>query len=154
MKKLVAVLILLPSLAYGGVLSPSKNQNLATTLGLLEEISTADSNQPYFVRVFAVPEAVLECGGTVQSCPNVRLYITFSSGDLDEVPMLFQLPASKGWEFVGWSKPTEVDGVPTVGFTVRTALPSANIDAQARKAWHPRVYQIRLNPASATVKES
>ena len=154
MKNLASVLILIPSLACAGTLSPSKDQKLATTLGLLEEISTTDPDQPYFVRVFAVPEAVLECEGTVQSCPDVKLYITFSVGDLGEPPVLFQLPASKGWEFVGWSKPEEVDGVPVVGFTVRTSLPGANIDTQARKAWHPRIYQVQLSPASAMVKES
>jgi hypothetical protein len=133
---------------------PARNQNLATTLGLLEEISTADSGHPYFVRVFAVPEAVLECGGTIQSCPNVKLYITFSTGDLGDPPVLFQLPSSKGWEFMGWSRPTEVEGVATVGFTVRTALPGSNIEEQARKTWRPRVYSVQLSPASATVKES
>ena len=154
MKKFAAVMILLPSLAFAGTLSPSKNQYLATTLGLLEQLASAAPDQPYFVRVFAVPEAVLECGGTVNSCPNVKLYITVSTGDLGEPPVLFQLPASKGWEFVRWSKPVKVNGTPVVGFTVRTALPGANIETQARKSWHPRVYQVQVSPASATFKES
>lgn len=155
MKYLVALAVLLPAIAFARDLAPSKNVGLASTLGLLEEIATTDSssNQPYFVRVFAIPEAVLECGGPVASCPSVKLYITASYGDLGESPVLYQLPASKGWEFIGWSKPVTVGETQMASFRLRTTLP-ANVSPEARKAWRSREYRVLVSPSGASYTES
>ena len=155
MRHLAALAFLLPALALARDLPASKNVSLASTLGLLEELANTDpsSKQPYFVRVFAVPEAVLECGGTVTSCPNVKLYVTVSYGDLGESPVLYQLPASKGWEFVGWSQPVEVGRTRMASFKIRTTLPEANVPSEARKAWHSREYRVLVSPTSASYTE-
>lgn len=133
-------------------LPPVKDGRLATILGLSEEISpkapTAD--MPLFVRVYAAPTRIGECDGSAASCPDVRLFVSVSSGDLGETPALYELPAEKGWEFKGWDKPEASNEQAKVGFTVRTALPESNIDASARKAWHPKSCHVLVRPAAAS----
>lgn len=61
-------------------------------------------------------------------------------------PVVFQLPAAKGWEFVGWVEaPSE-----SRAFVIRTALPSANIEPEERATWKPTEYRIVVNEKSAT----
>lgn len=152
MKSFAAVLLLLPIVALAHDLAPVKQHELASVLGLLEELTTAPPapEQPYIVRIFAAPSEVGECGGTVESCPDVRLFITVSSGDLGEMPVLYQLPVSKGWEFSGWSAPTSAGHAPMAGFVLRTSLPGANIEPSARKAWRSQEYRVLVSPASAS----
>jgi len=133
-------------------LTPVPRPELATVLGLSEELARtpADAGQSYIVRVFAAPVAIGECGGPVVSCPQVRLLIAVSSGDLGERPTLFELPAQKGWEFVGWSAPAASGRKPVVEFTVRSVLPEANVSSSARAAWRSRTYRVRVTPESAS----
>lgn len=125
---------------------------MATTLGLLEELTPRGPrvDQPYVVRVFAVPNQVGECGGDVANCPDVRLYITVSNGDVGETPVLYQLPSSKSWEFVGWSKSTKAGRLASVGFRPRTSLPESNISPEARNAWRAREYRLLVSTEFAT----
>ncbi len=155
MKYLAALVFLLPAIPFAHDLPASKNVSLASTLGLLEELANTEpaSEQPYIVRIFAVPEAVLECGGPVASCPNVKLYITVSYGDLGESPVLYQLPASKGWKFIGWSQPVDAGKTRMANFKLRTTLPEANVSPEARKAWRSREYHVLVSPTGAFYTE-
>lgn len=114
MKRILAtaMLALAPLAAQCADLMPVKDARLATVLALSEEISPRPpaADQPLFVRVYAAPDTIGECGGNVASCPDVRLFIAVSSGDLGETPVLYELPAAKGWEFVGWDRPTPSTG--------------------------------------------
>jgi hypothetical protein len=133
-------------------LVPVKNAQLASVLGLLEEISPESPapEQPYIVRVFAAPVIVGECQGAVSSCPDVRIFVTVSTGDLGDAPVLYELPVAKGWEFMGRDKPATAAGRTMSGFTVQTALPDSNVDAPARNAWHPKVYHVLISPTAAS----
>ena len=155
MKYLAPLILLLPFIASGRDLAPVKSQSLATTLGFLEELTPRPPrvDQPYFVRVFAVPTEVGECDGDVSTCPDVKLYITVSNGDLGETPVLYQLPASKGWKFVGWSKPGKEGQTSLVGFKLRTTLPDSNISPEARRAWRAREYRLLVSTESASYTE-
>jgi hypothetical protein len=152
MKLLVLLTLLLPLGASPHDLARVQKPELATVLGLLEELATTppSSDQPYIVRIYAVPTGVYECGGTVASCPDVRLFVTVSSGDLGETPALYQLPAQKGWEFKGWSGQSAKGDSRMAGFTVRSTLPPANIDLEARTAWRAREYRVLVSPESAS----
>jgi hypothetical protein len=151
MKLLVILLSLFPIVASASDLVPVKKPELAAVLGLLEVLATTppDSNQPYIVRVYAAPTSVNECDGTVGSCPDVRLFVTVSNGDLGETPVLYQLPMQKGWEFKGWVSPVAKGGR-MASFTVRTTLPEANIELAARKAWRSVEYRVFVSPESAS----
>jgi len=152
MKFLVILLLLFPIVASAHDLAPVKKPELATVLGLLDELATTppSSGQPYIVRIYAAPTGVYECGGTVDSCPDVRLFVTVSNGDLGETPVLYQLPMQKGWEFKGWGSPVAIGRTNMASFTVRTTLPDANVELAARKAWHPQEYRVLVSPESAS----
>lgn len=151
MKLTVMFALLFPLVASADDLTPVDKPELATVLGLLQEIGTASaiSEQPYIVRVYAAPSGVYDCGGTVASCPDVRLFVTVAYGDLGETPVLYQLPVQKGWEFKGWSRPAAAANR-MVGFTVRTTLPEANVDPDARKAWRSQEYRVLVSPELAS----
>jgi len=151
-KKLLLPLFLSSAAAGAAGITPQKKPELATVLGLSEELASTPvpSAQPYIVRVFAAPVTVGECGSSVASCPDVRLLVTVSSGDLGGRPSLFELPRQKGWEFVAWSAPQSLGGQPAAAFTVRSALPGANVSPAARKAWRPRIYRVLVTPGSAS----
>ena len=152
MKILALLLLFFPLVASAEDLNPVEKPELATVLGLLDELATTAriSQQPYIVRVYAVPIGILECGGSVASCPDVRLFVTVSHGDLGETPTLYQLPTQKGWEFRGWSNPVTIGGTSMVTFTVRSALPETNIDRAAREGWHSEEYRVFVSPESAS----
>ena len=156
MKYLAAfALVLVATICPARDLAPSKDKQLASTLGLIEELTPSgqDGSQPYIVRIFAAPVSVSECGGPVSTCPNVDLYITVSTGDLEDPPSLYQLPPSKGWTFVKWNKPSNVGQVAMASFVLRTTLPEANVSPEARKAWHPHEYTVQVSPSSASYTE-
>lgn len=125
---------------------------LATVLGLQEELAPAvpRAEQPYFVRIFSVPVGLYECSGTVESCPDVRLFVTVSSGDLGETPALFEIPPQKGWEFVEWATPSGVGENQMASFIVRTAIPESNIDLESRRTWRPVEYVVLVSTGSAS----
>ena len=149
---LAVALAMAPLTAMCADLTPVKDGRLAAVLGLSEEISPKPgaSNLSLFVRVYAAPVLIGECDGNVVSCPDVRLFITVSSGDLGETPVLYELPAAKGWEFVGWDKPGTSNGQAKVGFTVRTMLPESNVEASARKAWRSKTCRVLASPEAAS----
>ena len=151
--KLFALLVLFfPIAAIAHDLAPVDKPELATVLGLLDELATTPpvSDQPYIVRIYAAPTSVGECGGTIATCPDVRLLITVSQGDLGETPVLYQLPMQKGWEFKGWASPFTSGHTQMASFVVRTVLPETNIDLAARKAWHSQEYRVLVSPEAAS----
>ena len=153
MKALAFLLLcMLPLAASPHELSRVRDLKLATVLGLLEQLATTPpmSDQPHIVRIYAVPDFVGECDGAVSTCPDVRLFITVSNGDLGEAPTLYQLPKQKGWEFVGWSPPTKVGKVQESSFVVRSTLPESNVDPASRAAWRPTEYHVRVSPSAAS----
>lgn len=148
----IATLALAPLASQCTDLKPLKDARLATVLALSEEITPKPlpPGQPLFVRVYAAPDVIGECGGSVASCPSVRLFIAVSTGDLGETPTLYELPAAKGWEFGGWDRPAASDSQAKVGFTIQTALPESNIDEAARKTWRSTACHVLVGPAAAT----
>lgn len=150
--KLLVLLLLFPLVAPAGELPRVRKPELASVLGFLDVLATSsgDSEQPYIVRIYAAPTSINECDGTVDSCPDVRLFVTVSNGDLGETPVLYQLPLQKGWEFKGWVR-AEADGrTRMASFVVRTTLPDANIEPAVRKAWHPQEYRVLVSPESGS----
>lgn len=149
---LIAMLAVTPLTALSADLAPTKDARLARVLGLSEEISpkARAAELPLFVRVYSVPNFIGECDGSEGSCPDVQLFITVSSGDLGETPVLYELPAAKGWKFVGWDKPAPSNGQAKVGFTVESTLPESNIEASAREAWHPKSCRVVVSPTAAS----
>jgi hypothetical protein len=152
MKLLALLFLLLAMPSAARELARVEDPELATVLGLQHELGTSSprSEQPYFVRVFSVPVGVYECGGSVESCPDVRLFVTVSFGDLGETPALFELPAKKGWQFVGWLTPSGSGDERMASFSVRTTLPETNIDPEARRAWSAEQYLVLVSPGSAS----
>lgn len=152
MKNIAVLLFLLPSMVNGQDLVPMNNPELATVLGLLQElaITPPTSGQPHIVRVYTSPIAIGECDGIVMTCPDVRLFVTVSTGDIGETPVLYELPTQKGWEFKGWSSPVNIGGTSMASFVLHTTLPDANIQPAARKAWRPQEYRVLVSPTSAS----
>jgi hypothetical protein len=149
---LLALFLLAPLVTRGDELARVGKPELAAVLGFLDELATTPpgSDQPYIVRVYAVPTRNGECDGTVASCPDVRLLVSVSNGDLGESPVLYQLPLQKGWEFQGWVHAAPEGRIPMAGFVVRTTLPDANIEPAARRVWHAQEYRVSVGPESAS----
>jgi len=96
------------------------------------------------VRVIAVPEEIGECGGAINSCPDVNLFVAYVSGDLGEKPVVYRLPAAKGWRVIGWADHDSID--------LQTALPEANIEPSEREAWSPVSYRLTVGDQTLTVQ--
>jgi len=137
--------LLLASTANGSVWRPVADKELTSALAYGIELANSYGAPVHFpyIRVFVVPEVIGECRGTLESCPDWRLYITISMGDLYEEPFLFQFPSSKGWEFLGW---VETDEPQTVRFRIATTLPDANLDAEVRESWEQDIYEFSIGP--------
>lgn len=149
---ILAILAVTSTSAMCADLPPIKDVRLASVLGLSEEISPKlpTIGMPLFVRVYAAPSFIGECDGSVASCPDVRLFVSVSSGDLGETPALYELPAAKGWDFKGWDKSEASSDKTRVGFVVQTALPESNIEASDRKAWHSESCHVLVSSEAAS----
>ena len=154
MKRLLAVVLLGPLVAFADNLKPIPQPRLADALGWLQELTPNESSPsdgpagPWPVRLFAVDTESWECQGTVQSCPDVRLYISVSTGDLGDHPVLFEMPLAKGWRFVRWMEPSDR----MTRFVIRTALPESNMEPAAAKKWRPIEYQVSVSPDRAVME--
>ena len=150
----LALLMVVPAMASN--LQPIRNHALASVLGLGVELAQTSptSGQPHMVRVYAAPDDIGECDGSVESCPDVHLYVSVSDGDLGETPTLFKLPAQKGWAFVRWIPPGNGNRRERMtGLVIRTTLPDSNIDPRARAAWHARYYRILVDTSGGSYVE-
>ena len=94
------------------------------------------------IRVVEVPVAIDDCWGTVSSCPDIELYIAYSTGDLRDEPVVYRLPPAKGWKIVRGQDPQSID--------IATTLPDANIDSSERSRWSPTVYRVTIGAAGVT----
>ena len=118
------------------VLDPELARALAFGHTLLDERS---------VRVIAVPEEIGECGGAINSCPDVDLFIVaYVSGDLGDEPVVYRLPAAKGWRVIGWADNNSID--------LQTALPEANVEPSEREVWSPVSYRLTVGYQTLTVQ--
>jgi hypothetical protein len=96
------------------------------------------------LRVVEVYSDVSACGGTIDSCPDVELFVTFVSGDLGERPVVHRVGAAKGWEIVGRTG--------TASLRWHSALPEANIDFHERNAWKPTAYRVDVKDGEIKVR--
>lgn len=137
---------LLTATVFASVWRPLEDKDFTAALTYGVEIANSDSAPTSFpyVRIYAVPEVIGECWGALESCPDWRLYIAISMGDLYEEPFLFKFPfESKGWKFEGWQITDEPQ---TVIFRVTTVLPGTNLDSEVRSDWKPEIFQIAVTP--------
>ncbi len=104
------------------------------------------SEFPNRVKIVTFPPVVAECWGKIETCPDIRLVFILTTGDLYDEPHLFELPKSKGWEFVSWFSPEDRE---SGGFKVRTTLPEANIDPVEREKWTSATYKVEVSVADA-----
>ncbi len=148
----ILLCLLLTATAFGSDWRPLDDKEFAAALTYGVEIANSDSapvSYPY-TRIYAVPEVVGECWGVLESCPDWRLYIAISMGDLYEEPLLFQFPIeSKGWKFVGWR---QTDEPQTILFRVTTVLPGANLSSEVRSDWKPEIYEFTITPNGPAVQ--
>ncbi len=91
-------------------------------------------------------EEISECGGTYQSCPNARLFIVVTPGDLNEPPLLYELPKSKGWELISTESSEQYLTV-----VISTTLNHANISQQSRSEWAPQIYRLQISTFNGSV---
>jgi hypothetical protein len=140
LKVLIFFILLFSTNAISSELQKSGNVDLAHILTTFEILYKSDKNFPMYVEVIQTWEEISECGGTYESCPNARLYITSASGDLYEAPHLYQLPRAKGWTVVK-SKVTEH----YLFITVKTTLEHANISLASRNKWKSKSYTIKIS---------
>jgi hypothetical protein len=127
-----------PAVAEQGampVLDPELARALAFGHTLLDERS---------VRVIAVPTEIGECVGTINSCPDVNLFVAYVSGDLGDEPVVYRLPVAKGWRVIGWADHDSID--------LQTTLPEGNIELSEREAWSSVSYRLTVGYQSLTVQ--
>ena len=137
MKTVSALLLLFPLAVQSAEMEQVKNAELATTFSFLTELAHKNG-----IRIFSVPVAAAECWGAIKSCPDVKLFVVLSPEALYQEPVLYQLPKSKGWEFVRWIK--------SGSFVIRTTLPEANIDQNERARWRTSEYFVTVDSNNAS----
>jgi len=138
------VLLILSTKAFSEELKKSTDDSLAYILSTMSVLYKS-TGYP-IVELIQSWEQISECGGTWQSCPNARLFITSSMGDLYETPLLYELPKAKGWRFIHAAE-TEHELV----LTLFTTLQHANVSAQSRKEWPFKKYTLRVSKYDGTI---
>ena len=137
--KILVWLALFYSIQINAVtLSKSKNSELALILSTFEVLYK--SNTFPNVMVIETWEEISECGGPFESCPNARLFVIVSNGDLYEVPSLYELPKSKGWKFIDFF---EKDNFYLL--SVGTTLERANASLESRETWKSKKYTLKIS---------
>ena len=130
--------------------SLSEDLRKSSDIGLAHIIATMEVlyKSPSYpvVEVIQSWEQISECGGTWQSCPNARLFISTSMGDLYEAPLLYELPKAKGWRLIQ-SNETEHELV----ISLLTTLQHANVSKESRNAWIFKKYTLRVSKYDGTV---
>jgi hypothetical protein len=143
--KILALITFLFSVnVFGSELKKSNDIQLAHILTTVDKLYKSDDYP--IVNVFQTWEEISECGGTYESCPNARLFVTSSMGDLYEVPHLYEFPKAKGWMVVK-TKSTEHD----LYITVKTTLDHANVSSESRKKWKSKSYSIKVSKYTGLV---
>lgn len=139
----VVIALLIGQTVIAEEIPPSENTDLASVLAFGSELAVngAEPGHPFFVRVISAPTRLGECWGTVESCPDIRLLVAVTTGDLYTDPALFELPHAKAWKFEGW----EVVSPETLRINVLTDLPGANIDEKERSEWRSSKYSLEVS---------
>lgn len=142
---IMIVSLIFSNSALSAELNRMENNELSLLLSagqILYSGGYASDKLPYEVRVISAPVRIGECWGTIDSCPNERLIITASTGDLGSTPGVFELPVSKGWEFVKVLGFKGVDENKVIGIELKTILRGANIETAERANWQSLVYTV------------
>ena len=127
----VALCMLLFSIsANAEVLSPIESID-ARVLANIDELARSDS-----IVIYSSPVVEGECWGTVDSCPDVRLFVVILPEALYQDPCVFQLPSAKEWEFIRWNG--------NRSFTVKTSIPTHNIEPKERSGWEPTEFNVSI----------
>lgn len=138
MKKFILCILFSTSFAQANELNRSDNLELSYLLGTMRTLF--ESTEFPYIRIIESSEEIMECGGTFESCPNSRLFIVTSMGDLGEAPLLYELPKSKGWKV---SSNELVSGERHL--TLVTTLDHANVSMESRSKWQSKTYKIRVS---------
>ena len=143
------ILVLWSAAAVADLWQPLDDKELTIALAYGEEIANSANiaKASHVVRVFAVPEEIGECWGALESCPDWRLYISISMGDLYETPFLFRFINAKGWKFLGWQPTSEPQ---TTLFRIATELPGANLEPSVREEWRQEIWEFTVNSNGLT----
>ena len=144
---LLIILLLFSANASARQLEASKDYELSHILGTMKVLY--ENKKLPFIRVIESAESIDECGGTYQSCPNFRLFIIVSLGDLGDPPSLYELPKSKGWKL----EKVNENNDETV-LTLVTTLDQSNIDIESRNKWKSKTYKIRVAEEGALYMEN
>ena len=145
MKYIVLLVALVSGSANCSALVRSTDDSLAYVLSTMTVLF--ESEEFPAVQVVTSWEENSECSGTYESCPNARLLITSSMGDLYEPPFLYELPSAKGWAFVGSSKDDH-----HLFIALRTTLHHANVSADSRAQWQPQEYVVKVSLANGAME--
>jgi hypothetical protein len=116
-----------------------KDDALSMILGTLRIAYESNRDDPVQVRVVVTDEVIGECWGKISTCPDVRLFIVVSNGDLYETPKVFELPKSKGWARVISTRNKD-----SVILKIATELPGANISQEERSTWNQKIFSVVL----------
>jgi hypothetical protein len=136
MKYFIISLMFLSCFVQSQELKRIDNNELSHILGTM--VILFESKSVPFVRVIESSEEIMECGGTFESCPNSRLFLIYSMGDLGEAPLLYELPKSKGWKLLS----TKVVNDELL-ISLETTLERANISQESREKWKSKTYSIK-----------
>ena len=94
-------------------------------------------------KVIEVPVEAGECWGKISSCTDVRLLVVLGPEALGQQSVLFELPISKGWEFVEWYDYSS--------FVIKTTIPSSNVSASERNSWLTTAYKVNLSESRESI---
>ncbi len=146
MRYILFFIALAPISVLASELKRSESQELAYILGTMDVIYSSNNlgKDPIFVSAIRSYKEIGECWGKIDSCPDSRLLIVTSMGDLYEDPQLYELPVSKGWEFVS----SDVTENRELIIVVKSVLPSANIDLIERGSWKGKTYTLTFRADS------
>ncbi len=134
----ILVLLMLASSFQAKSVQKLSNTELSFILSSMEVLYKNKSFPQ--IRVIQSWESQTECDGEYQTCPNARLFISVNTGDLYEVPALFELPKSKGWQYVSF-----VEHDDSFLLMIKTTLDHANISAESRSKWRSKAYAIKIS---------
>jgi len=146
MKYRILVLLMLASSFQAKSVQKLSNTELSFIFSSMEVLYKNKSFPQ--IRVIQSWESQTECDGEYQTCPNARLFISVNTGDLYEVPALFELPKSKGWQYVSF-----VEHDDSFLLMIKTTLDHANISAESRSKWRSKSYAIKISKYEYDVLE-
>ncbi len=151
MRILLALVLALAAIsANAGPLAPVRDKQLASLVAF-QTVLAEKSAGSYSVKVLVAPYRWAECDGTVQSCPDTRLYISVVPDGLGIESRLYRLPDAKKWEFGAWLHINANEDLEPIAFTLKTSLPDSNIEHEERAHFKSITYQIQVNRNGANV---